>query len=54
MVNRLSTISIKVNIPPVRRIEFNKGAPEMNKVRTGRGFWSWLLGSGWSGAGGNG
>jgi hypothetical protein len=27
---------------------------EMKKVNAGRGFWSWLMGSGWSGGGGNG
>jgi len=26
----------------------------MKKVKTGRGFWSWLMGSGWDTAGGNG
>jgi len=27
---------------------------EMKKVKTGRGFWSWLLGCGWDGGGSNG
>jgi hypothetical protein len=31
-----------------------KGVIEMKKVKTGRGFWSWLLGSGWDTAGSNG
>jgi len=26
----------------------------MKKVKAGRGFWSWLMGSGWDTAGGNG
>jgi len=26
----------------------------MKNNKAGRGFWSWLMGSGWSGAGGNG
>jgi len=26
----------------------------MKKVQAKTGFWSWLMGSGWSGAGGNG
>jgi len=26
----------------------------MKKVKTGRGFWSWLLGCGWDGGGSNG
>jgi hypothetical protein len=32
----------------------SKGALNMKKTKAGRGFWDWLLGSGWSGAGGNG
>jgi hypothetical protein len=38
---------------PPNRIEAKRGL-EMKKVKTGRGFWSWLLGEGWSSAGGNG
>jgi len=26
----------------------------MSKAKAGRGFWSWLLGQGWSSGGGNG
>jgi len=26
----------------------------MRKAKAGRGFWSWLLGQGWSSGGGNG
>jgi len=26
----------------------------MKKTKTGRGFWSWLMGHGWDSAGGNG
>jgi len=26
----------------------------MKNVKAGRGFWSWLMGSGWSSGGGNG
>jgi hypothetical protein len=26
----------------------------MKKTKNGRGFWSWLMGEGWSSAGGNG
>jgi hypothetical protein len=55
MVNRLLTISIKVNIPVSCRIAVKtRGSKEMKKVQAKTGFWSWLMGSGWSGAGGNG
>jgi hypothetical protein len=30
------------------------GVTEMKKVKTGRGFWSWLMGEGWDSGGGNG
>ena len=33
---------------------FEQGVTEMKKVKAGRGFWSWLMGSGWDTAGGNG
>jgi hypothetical protein len=54
MVNRLLTKSIKVNIASTAESQWNKGAIEMKKTRTRTGFWSWLMGSGWSTAGGNG
>jgi hypothetical protein len=54
MVNRLLTISIKVNIAPSAELNLRpKGREKMKKTKAGRGFWSWLMGSGWSGAGGN-
>jgi hypothetical protein len=54
MVNRLSTISIRVNIQPICRIIFRPRGMDMKNAKAGRGFWSWLLGSGWDGGGGNG
>jgi hypothetical protein len=55
MVNHLLTISVKVNIPLSCRIAVGaKGALKMKKTKAGRGFWSWLMGSGWSSGGGNG
>lgn len=54
MVNRLLTKSIKVNVPSSAESQLNKRGMEMNKVKSGRGFWSWLGGSGWGGGGGNG
>jgi hypothetical protein len=55
MVNPLLTISIKVNIGPICRIAVEtKGLETMKKMKAGRGFWSWLMGSGYSSGGGNG
>jgi hypothetical protein len=55
MVNRLLTISIKVNIAPTAESQFEqRGLKKMKKTKAGRGFWSWLMGSGWSSGGGNG
>jgi hypothetical protein len=54
MVTRLLTITIKVNIHPSCRIAVQQGVTEMKKTKAGRGFWSWLGGSGWDTAGGNG
>jgi hypothetical protein len=30
------------------------GVTKMKNAKTGRGFWSWILGSGWDTAGSNG
>jgi hypothetical protein len=30
------------------------GVMTMKKAKAGRGFWSWLMGEGWSSGGGNG
>jgi hypothetical protein len=30
------------------------GDYKMKKAKAGRGFWDWLIGSGWSSGGGNG
>ena len=54
MVNHLLTITIKVNDDPISRIGFELGVIEMKKANSGRGFWSWLMGSGWSNTGANG
>jgi hypothetical protein len=55
MVNQLLTISIKVNNAPSCRIAVEtKGLKKMKKTKAGRGFWSWLMGSGYSTGGGNG
>jgi hypothetical protein len=54
MVNRLLTIPIKVNIPPTAESQFGQRGFEMKNNKAGRGFWSWLMGEGWSSAGGNG
>jgi hypothetical protein len=32
----------------------NNGVTEMKKTKAGRGFMSWLMGAGWTTAGGNG
>ena len=54
MVNHLSTITIRVNKPhPPNRVDWKRGW-DMRKAKAGRGFWSWLLGQGWSSGGGNG
>jgi hypothetical protein len=54
MVNRLLTISIKVNIPATAESQCAQRGFEMKNNKAGRGFWSWLLGSGWDGGGSNG
>jgi len=55
VVTYLLTISIKVNIPASAESHLLMGVTKMKKVKTGRvGFWSWLMGSGWDSAGGNG
>jgi hypothetical protein len=54
MVNHLSTMSIRVNIHPSAESDFRQRGLDMKDIKKGRGFWSWLLGSGWDGGGGNG
>ena len=54
MVTCLLTIMIKVNMPPGCRIAVTKGVTEMKKTKAGRGLISWLMGEGWTTAGGNG
>ncbi len=55
IVNRLLTIPIKVNIPslPLSSFEF-RGRNMTNKTPGRRGFWTWLLGGGWSATGSGG
>jgi hypothetical protein len=50
----LLTISIKVNVPTICRVTIEDGDKTMKKVKTTRGFWSWLGGHGWDSAGSNG
>ena len=50
MVNHLLTITIKVNEPHLPNQSEDRG-DMMKKVNNGRGFWSWLMGSGWCGGG---
>ncbi len=54
MVNRLLTISIKVNIFLNCRIAVRHRGREMKKTKQTRGFWSWWMGHGWDNAGNNG
>jgi hypothetical protein len=54
MVTQLLTITIKVNIPSSAESQFLSGVTIMKNVKTGRGFWSWLLGGGWASGGSNG
>lgn len=51
MVNGLLTMSIKVNVLVTAESQIDRGL-EMKKQT--RGFWSWVLGSGWCGGGSNG
>jgi hypothetical protein len=48
MVTHLLTITIKVNIPSSAESQFHSGVTIMKKVKTGRGFWTWLMGGGWA------
>jgi hypothetical protein len=54
LVNRLLTISIKVNIRAICRISMTAGDGKMKKTKASRGFLNWLLGGGWCGGGGGG
>ncbi len=54
MVTHLLTITIKVNIAPAAESQLSNGVTEMKKTKAGRGFWSWVMGGGWSGGGSNG
>jgi hypothetical protein len=54
MVTHLLTTTIKVNIPSSAESQLSLGVTKMKKVKTGRGFWSWLMGEGWDTAGSNG
>jgi hypothetical protein len=50
----LLTITIKVNIAPTAESQFDNGVTDMKKVKTVRGFWSWILGCGWESGGSGG
>jgi hypothetical protein len=54
LVNHLLTIPIKVNVLATCRIAVEERGLEMKKTKAARGFWTWLMGGGWSGAGGGG
>jgi hypothetical protein len=54
MVNRLLTISIKVNVLCICRIILEYRGRDMKKTKATRGFLSWLLGGGWAGGGASG
>jgi hypothetical protein len=54
MVTRLLTITIKVNILASAESQVINGVTTMKKVKTGRGFWSWLMGEGYASGGSNG
>jgi hypothetical protein len=51
MVTCLLTITIKVNMPPAAESQLKQRGAHMKKTKTGRGFWSWLMGEGWGGGG---
>jgi hypothetical protein len=50
----LLTISIKVTVLCICRIDFWYRGRKMKKAKPTRGFWDWLLGGGWAGGGGGG
>jgi hypothetical protein len=54
LVNRLLTISIKVNVLCISRIDFDYGGREMKKTKATRGIWAYLFGGGWCGGGSGG
>jgi hypothetical protein len=53
MVNRLLTISIKVNVHPTPNHDCEKGM-HMKKIGNRVSFWDWMFGSGWCSGGANG
>jgi hypothetical protein len=54
-VNRLITISIKVNIDPVPMHHArNDRGLIMKKPANTKGFWDWLWGAGWGASGSGG
>jgi len=52
LVNRLLTISIKVNVLVAAESQLEQRGLAMKKTKATRGFWTWLMGGGWSGTGG--
>ena len=52
MLNALLTTLSKVNVPSVESTGNTRG--RHMKKQTRDGFWSWLLGSGWTNTGANG
>jgi hypothetical protein len=55
MVNTLLTMSIKVNIPSAASCSQNNRGFVMKKQNAAtRGFWSWVIGGGWTNTGSRG
>jgi hypothetical protein len=54
MVNRLLTLSIKVNKAPICRITIAIRGNQMIRTKAGRSIWTWLFGGGSSNAGSGG
>jgi hypothetical protein len=55
MVNGLLTIAVKVNVPPICRIEVWTRGFEMKTTKNRTiPFWDWLLGGGTASGGSNG
>jgi hypothetical protein len=54
MVNRLLTLSIKVNNVLIRRITIAIRGNEMIRTKAGRSIWTWLFGGGVGNAGSGG
>jgi hypothetical protein len=47
-------MTLKVNNPASVESQVVNGDLEMKKAKAGRGFWDWIMGSGWAGGGASG